>query len=874
MDDNRSNRRAPRLLRWLLALYPPEHRARYGPEIEACLLRELEQRGGGGRFWAGTVADHLIAAAAVRRRGRRHASAALTTNLDDLRHAARSLRRAPVFTAFAALTLALGIGATTAAFSVLDRVVLRPLPYPGAERIVVVGPAREGSPGRVGTASAPLMEGLRASPGPAEAIVGISRGRAVLEQPGNPARVYPAEVTDGFFSFFGATPAAGRLFTDADYAPGASPVVVLSHGFWTSRFGGDPAVLGTNVVLDSLAHTVVGVLARDFVPPEPVPGIQGELWVPLRLADRIAANPVEARIVYTIWAAARLRPGATPGEMDAHASRVLQEVYGTLPRGVTGATSRDLYGLTVGEVVGPRLRQALAAVALLLVISCVNVAGLLLTRNSERARELTVRAALGAGRARLTRQLLMESALLGLAGGVLGGGAAFLAVDGFRRFSPGGVPRLGEVGVDARALGFAFAASLAAVLFFGLLPALAASRPAARARSPHSLGRGGGRLRGALVFAEVGLAVLLVVGSGLLARDLTRRVREDPGYRPEALVAASVTLPEERYPEGEAGFWRELVEGARALPGVVSVAVATELPTTDNRSERSMTPEGSQEPEMVSNLQADVSFAGTVGLRILNGRWFSEADEGGEPAVVVNDAFARAYWPDGPAVERTIQILRTEHRVVGVAADARVQPGVGPMPKVYRVLPYPVESSGDGMELVVRVEGDPSAAVPELRALVRRLDPGLVDASVRTVASLNAQALARPRFYTALFSVFGLAALLLALVGVYGTTAYAARARTREIGIRMALGARRAVVVVEIALRTLRVVAAGVAAGLVVASLGSRALAGALLTIGPRDATTYAVAAALALAAGGAAGLIPAGRAARVDPATTLRDDG
>ena len=882
----------PRFLRWLLRLYPPAHRARYAHEMEACFRTDLERSGGGLRFWIGVTLDHLRAAAAVRVRKDRSREPRWAVMLEDLRHAARALRRAPTFTAFATLTLALGIGATTAAFGVLDRVVLRPLPYPGAERMVMVGLAREGDPGGPGGLSAPLLEALRTSPGPAEDVVGVGTGFSVLTGSGEPERVYPAEVTNGFFSFIGARAAAGRLLVDDDYASGAERVIVLAHGTWAARFGGDPSVVGSTLFLDGVAHTVVGVLSDGFLPPEPLMDRRaGDIWVPLPLAER--ARDETADRWSTIRVAARLTGEARPGELEAHLARIVEDAYGTYPRGFAGVAARDLRALTVGEVRSV-LWRVFAAVALLLAVACVNVASLLLTRGSERARELAVRSALGAGRGRLVRQLLAESLLLGLLGGAVGAAVAFVATEGFRRFSPGGIPRLAEVAVDGRALAFSVAVALAAVVVFGLLPARrAAARSAVVGGRQSTPGPVDGRLRGALVLAETALAVVLVVGSGLLAHDLVRRAQEDPGYRPEGLIAARVALPYGN-DERSAFFWRELVEGASALPTVTSVTLAAELPTTDFEAGMELTPEGHDAAAMISTVRAGRDFQAALGLEVVEGGWFSDVDRDGEPVAVVNQAFVDAYWAGRPsAVGRSLRpgssarnptivdrywpggSRRPEDaswRVVGVVADTRVRPGVGTGPKVYIPMPEAVPSCC--MEVVARTSGDPATLAPALRALVRRLDPAVVDVNVRTVASLNAGALARPRFYTALFSGFGATAFLLALVGVYGTTAYATRARTREIGIRMALGARALRVVSEVVARTVLVIAGGVALGLVAAGVVSRALGDVLLTLGPRDGLTYAVVGALVFAAGGVAALVPAGRAGRVDPALTLRDDG
>jgi predicted permease len=889
--------RGPRLFGLLLWLYPRRYRRRFGADMRTTFDDKLaaarsEGRPALRRLWRRTATDVVRTALAERWRssldertvvpdGGRAAAAgggliAGWRIRDDLRFGARTLRRAPAFAAAATLTLALGIGATTAAFSVLDRVVLRPLPYPGAERMFLVGLAREGASEQPSTVSAPLMMALQESVGPAEAIVGISRGSSVLTGLGEPERVRPQEVTAGFFAFIGARPHVGRVLGDQDHAPGAPRVAVLGHGFWMDRFGGDPAAVGAAVVLDGVPHTVVGILPRAFVPPEGVMSrSEGDIWVPLPLAERLAADAESQALIYTTWAVARLPQGRLAGEMTAHMARLFDDVEGRFPRGMIGVAAQDLHTLTVGDIAS-MLWRVFAAVALLLIIACVNVASLLLTRASGRAGEFAIRSALGAGRLRLVRQLLCESLLLALAAGTLGAWIAFLVVEGFRRFSPagpGGVPRLAEGMVDGRVLAFSIAVAVASVVFFGLLPALRATArvtPTGRQSTP---GRADGRLRALFVLGETALAVVLVVGSGLLVHDLVRRVHEDPGYRPEGLISVAVNLPFERYGYGgvrATNFWRDLLDRMRALPNVSSAALTSEVPTTGFSMGRDLTPEGHLEGEMISMVRAGDDFGSTVGIALTEGRWFTQDASDGEVPVVVNQALVDAYWPgSGSAIGRTLQAGDSVWRVVGVAADARVRPGVAPRPKVYEPL-----AEWPARALAVRVDGDAAALAPALRTLVSRLDAGLVDVNIRTLASINAETLARPRFYTTLFSSFGLTALLLALVGVYGTTAYAVRARTREIGIRMALGAQRGRVVAGVMGRTLLVVGGGIAVGLGAAALGSRALTDVLVMVEPRDVFTYATVANLVLAAGAVAALVPAGRASRVDAALTLRDDG
>jgi putative ABC transport system permease protein len=617
----------------------------------------------------------------------------------------------------------------------------------------------------------------------------------------------------------------------------------------------------------------VGVLPADFLPPEGILHGELDLWVPLRLAERAT----ELRI-FDVSVVARLGPDASASTFQAHAARLMRDVYDD----ERASAVRDLRTHTIGEV-GSVLGRVLAAVALLLVIACVNVASLLLTRATERAGELAVRSALGAGRARIVRHLLAESLLIALYGAAAGGLLALVSVEGFRRLSPGGVPRLAEVVLDGRALAFSCVVALGAVLVFGLVPALRAATRAVAAGGweRQTPGRREGRLRGALVLGETALAVLLVVSSGLLVHDLVRMSTEDPGYRPEGVIAARLRLDilgpyGFRDPLRRSEAFTGLLEGARALSGVSSAALTNKLPTVALQVWTDVTPEGHDEPLRVSTVHLAGDYFQTMGARLADGRWFSDEDARGDPVAIVNETFVREHWPGAStAIGRSIAAdrpLARTYRVVGVVADARLRPGVGAVPELYVT---GQTNASDAIELVARTDGTPAALAPALIEMVRRFDSDLLaDLDVRPMESLAVAALARPRFYTTLFSSFGLTAFLLALIGVYGTTAYAVRARTREIGIRMALGAQRGHVVAGVMGRTLLVVGGGIAVGLGAAALGSRALTDVLVMLEPRDVFTYATVATLVLAAGAVAALVPAGRASRVDPALTLRDDG
>lgn len=867
---------APSLLvRCLLRLYPRAYRARYGAEMEAFHRQEQEAGEGGWRYGVRLTMDHVRAAVAVRRGG---GDGMLRRGWEDLRVAARALARVPAFTLFAVMTLALGIGATTAVFGVLDRIVLRPLPYPGSERMALVGIDARQDPGGLGPLSAPLLENLHGAPGAAEAVVGAAAQGVVLRDAGEPERLNVTRVSPGFFPFFGAGAAVGRLIRDEDDADGASKVAVLGYGFWRDRYGGDTAVVGRPLRLDDDTYTVVGVLSPEFVPPpEVVEDDARDVWVPMGLA-----TAARTRGSFFIAAVARMRPDVTIADLDARADRAVADLYGSeRPVFLLGGSVASYRDQVVGSV-GNTLGRVMAAVVLLLLIACVNVASLLITRGTHRAHEMAVRSALGAGRHRLVRQLLGESVVMALAGGTLGSGLAWMALFLFRRYAPAGLPRLAEVSLDARGLGFSLALGVATVILFGLLPALRSTGASGPAAAMGTRGATGGRrdvrIRGALVSFETALAVVLAVGSALLAHDLVRLAHEDPGFRPEGLVALRVNLRPRFSSDEWAGVWERLLEGARGLPGVTAATVATQAPYNGTRVASTYRPEGTDDPEgvFVATTGVSAGYARTLGAKVVAGRGFVEADGGGRPVALVNEAFVRHYWPGESGLGKHVRSGSAEvtdepdYEVVGVLADVRTRAGRPVPDQIYLPLP---EATFFDMEVMVRTDADVDLVGPALRALVHRIDPTLPVTSVSTVPALAARGLARPRFYAGLFGGFAMVALLLAVVGVYGTTSYATSSRVREIGIRMALGAPRQRVVRGVVARTGAVVGVGVAVGLAGAALGARAMVDQLTYVAPTDSVSYALVAVVVLAAGTVAAWVPAGRAGRVDPATTLREE-
>ena len=864
-----------RHLRLLMRLYPKAYRTRYGAEMEAFHAQERASGAGGPGFAVRLTWDHVRAAGAVRWR---EGGETMRAILDDLRGGARSVARAPGFAAFAVLTLALGIGATTAVFSVVDRVLLRPLPYPGSERMQLVGSENRLDPGSRGPLSELLAERLQADPGPAEAFAAAAIRRAIVRVDEDPERLVVSEVTEAFFDMFGARASLGRLFTPSDFAAEAPATAVLSHGVWRERFGGDPGVLGRVVVVDDIPHTVVGVLRPDFLRPPEIDA-EGGIWLPSNPALG-ARGPGS----FYLTGVARVRAGASGEDLQAHAARVFREAYppGDGPSFITGAITRPYQQEVVGDF-GGTLARVLVAVGLLLAIACVNVAGLLLTRGARRRHEMAVRGALGAGRPRLVRQLLAESGLLALAGALLGAGLAFVTVALFRRYAPAGMPRLAEVAVDGRGLAFSVALGLATVLAFGLWPALRSAGAAGRRlRTRTHDGPGDGRGRFALIALETALAAVLAVASSLLAHDLARMATQDPGFQPEGLVAAQLDL-RPRYERGEwVSVWERLMEGTRALPGVSAAAVTTQVPFTGDRMISSFRPVDGVEVDPAGEFIVFVAVGGdflrTLGTRLVEGRAFGTEDEGGEPVVMVNEAFVRRYWPDGSGVGQSVRSGgegvddEPVYRVVGVLADMTARPGQAPVPRIF--VPHTLEASR-AMELVVRTSGDAGAVAGGLRDVVRTFDPTLPVTQVRTVVSLGREALAPARFYAGFFGGFAVVALLLAAVGVYGTTAFVTRTRTREIGIRMALGARREQVVRGIVGRSGSAVGLGVALGLLAAFLGAGIMERMLAEVAPREPAAYLLVAAVVGASALMSAWLPARRAGRIDaPVATLREEG
>jgi predicted permease len=802
--------------------------------------------------------------------------------LHDLRLAVRALRRSPGFTAAAALTLALGIGATTAVFGIVDAVLLRPLPYPAPDRLVRLyqgdrhsGTTREGF-------STPDFLDLRERSRTLEGAAAF-RTRPMALGGEEAERVSATHASHELFPLLGASPLLGRAYDAAEDSPGGEPVVVLGERLWRRRFGADPAILGRTVLLDDRAHVVVGVLPADFA----FPSAETDLWVPLRAAPTSAP-----RGVHDLGVVARLAPGATLDGARREIATIAAELEAEHPADNEGRDflAVPLRDALVGDV-RPRLLLLLGATTLVLLVACANVAHLLLARATTRSREVAVRTALGATRGRLARQFTVEALVLALLGGTLGVGLAGWALDLLVGLVPGGVPRIEAAAIDGRVLAVVATTLTAVGLVFGLAPALARRDVGLHATLREagapglSASRRRVRARGAHVVAEIALAVTLVGGASLLIRSFARLLDVDPGFRAENVVKLDFQLPARRYPQAFSdfpeypeirAFHGELLRRVATIPGVSAAAIAVNHPvdpgwTTSFRLEGQTEAEAATQPETSIRIVSPDYFR-TVGVPLLRGRLLEPRDDGAAPrVVVVNAAFARRHLSGVDPIGRRIELFGRDHEIVGVVGDERFDGlGAEPPPAVYPPLAQMPLSAGS---LLVLAAGRPEAVIPQVRAIFRELDPQLAVFGVEALEETLAGSIAAPRFTALLLGLFAALALALAVVGVHGVLGYTVAQRSREIGIRLALGASRARVTRDVVAEGLRLAALGLALGLAGTLALGHALRGMLFGIGAADPATLLGVAALLAAVATAASWLPARRAAKVDPMTTLRGD-
>ena len=804
----------------------------------------------------------------------------------DLRYGVRALQRSPGFAFTAVLVLGLGVGASTAIFSAVNALILEPLPFRAPERLYMLWESN------------PMMGWEQESAAPAnyldwkERVAGFEDVAAytsfpqqkVLTGDGDPQVLRGYDVTGNFFAVLGVPAALGRTFTAGETWGDAERAVVLSWRTWRDRFGGDTSLINTTITLDGNAYRVVGVLGEAFsFPAENV-----DMWMPMRWAR---ADRAEAYFRRAHWISpiARLRPGVSAAEADAQlqgVARQLQQEHPELNH-LMGAGMTPLQQFLLGDTRTPLL-VLLGAVGVLLLIACANVGNLLLVKASGRQHELAVRAALGAGRGRLVRQIMTESAVLAAAGGTAGLALGWLGTRLLERLQPEGLLRVSQFGIDARVLGFALAVSIAAALLFGSLPALFAGRAGAlatlretgRSRAP---GRTANRAAGALVVAEIALAVLLVTGAGLLVRSLWRLQDVDAGFDPHNVLAVTLSLPPARYPAGPpvADFYARLLERVRALPGVVAVSATSDLPLRERGFTSSFFIAGRAPGDFGSEVvrrRVMPRYFETMRVPLLRGRTFTAADRtGAEPVVIINERLAREWFGDrDPVGQRLItdrapdstSVWRTVIGVVGAERQTAlaIQPQIEIFESFYQATPRT-------LTLVLRTAGAPGALTDGIRQVVAELDPQLPLFEAVAMPQVFADSLARQRFLTLLLLTFAALAFTLAVIGVYGVTAQATRNRVQEMGVRVALGARaRDILHLNLA-RGLTLTGAGLAIGLATASIAMRALHALVFEIEPTDPPTFFAVAALLALAGLAACWLPARRASHIDPAVVLRSD-
>jgi putative ABC transport system permease protein len=801
--------------------------------------------------------------------------------LQDLRNALRILRKHPAFTAVSVITLALGIGANTAIFSVVNAVWLRSLPYPEAERLTIVAHRNTKRGGTFELTAAAYFDLREQSKSFAHLAAYVSQDFN-LTGAGEPERLRGQLVSAALFPLLKVSPSVGRVFTEADDRAGAAPVVILSHQLWQRRFGAQADLIGQTLRLDDKSYTVVGVMPPGFY----FPNKGTELWVPLAFA----ASAANDRDTFFLSAIARLNPGVTLDQAQSEVDGIAQNLTRAFPR---SNTDLGFSVVSLQESLVRGFKQALfvllGAVLFVLLIACVNVANLLLARAAVREKELAVRAALGAGRTRLLRQLLTESTLLALCGGAGGLLLAFWGIKLLKLINPGTIARLDEVSLDFRVLGFTLGVACLTGILFGLAPALQVSKPDLQ----HALkegGRGftcarGQRLRGLLVVTEIALSMVLLVGAGLLIRSFVRLQNVDVGFNPAGLLTLRVEMSESKSQDLERRviFYQEVLERVQALPGVQAAGVVNAAPimTPGLRSpivleDKPDPPPG--QPQFANNRVVSPDYFRALGVPLLKGRLLSAQDNAQAPAVVlINQAMARRYWGDeDPIGKRFKSGARASDApwltVVGVVGDIR-QAGLdnAPLPELYLPFTQGHAPWAKPRVLFVRTAGNPLSLVAAVKEQIWAVDKDQTIWAVRTMEEIVARSLALRRFDLWLLGVFAALALVLASVGIYGVISYAVSQRTREIGVRLALGAHAGDIFKLIVGHGLVLTLCGVTIGLVASFALTRWLKSLLFEVSATDPLTFAGVALLLTLVALLACYVPARRATKVDPLVALR---
>jgi predicted permease len=805
----------------------------------------------------------------------------------DVRYALRTLRRNPAFTMIAVLTLALGIGANSAIFSVVNGVLLRPLPYHEPERLVRLFTAFRGSGEERYAMSQPEFMDYKGLTQVFENAAAFTGNTLTLTGVGEPQRVRGIAATRDLLPVLAVSPLRGRNFEGDEGRAGREPVVMLAHQFWQNRFGGDPAVLGRILTLNGINRRVIAIL------PAEVEFFNTEAFIPIY----INPDSMTGRSTNYLRGVARLRPGVTiqvaQRELDALTRRIQEQYRGTYPESMGyGATVVSMHEVLVGDA-KPALWILLGAVGLVLLIACANVANLLLVRGEARQREIAMRLALGAGRGRLIRQLITESSVLALLGAIFGSLLAWWGMKSLLAINPNAVPRMELIQFDFTIASATFVLALFTGILFGLAPALQLVRPAVRAALQEgsrgvSIGGGGGqqRLGRGLVMGEIALAVVVVIGATLLVRSFWALRSSDPGFRADSVLAIDLALPATRYdPAATTVFYRELVRRVAALPGVARAAAVAELPPVGGGNNWDIEiagrtlPPGQAAPSPEINPVTGDYFT-TLSIAVARGRALSPSDrEGTAPVAVINETSARRIWPNADPIGQQIRFSPELPwiTIVGIVRDVR-STGLAEAPRAevylsHEQLPTVAGGTERTMWVIAKTNVDPNSLAAASRATVKEMDPLLAITSIRPISDIVDESIADRRLTMVLLAVFGSVALTLAAIGIYGIMSYSVRRRTREIGIRIALGGRPRDVVRLVVGQGMRLTLIGLIVGAIVALLATKLMRRLLYGVSPSDIATFVAVVLLMAGVAWIATWLPARRAVATNPTNALRAD-
>lgn len=805
--------------------------------------------------------------------------------IQDIRFGFRMLLKSPGFAIVAVIALALGIGANSAIFSVVNSLLLRPLPYEKPEELVLLNHNY-------------VKTNLKASVSPFgythyrdnaksfSNIAAFTGWAANLTGNGEPERLAGMSASTNFFQTLGAQAAQGRAFAKDEDQQGREKVVILSHQFWQRRFAGDPKLLNSTLTLNGEPYSVVGIMPPGFAYGREV-GIVVDLWRPLAFGtDMLQPTRLTSEFLSVV---ARLKLGVSiqpaQAEMDTIASNLRQQYMPGADATNWGLLLTPMGEFIVGDI-RPLLYLLLGAVGLVLLIACSNVANLLLARGATRQKEMAIRNSLGAGRGRIIRQLLVESMLLALIGGALGLALGYFGLKLLVAVNESMIPRAHELGLDPLVLAFTIGVSLLTGIIFGLLPALQVSRSdlheTLKEGGRSGTGTGRSRLRSALVVVEMALALVLLVGAGLLLKSFLRVQSVDPGFRPQNLLSMQIALPDTKYrePEKRVIFYRDLLDRVKGLPGVIDIGASSVIPMAGSNSSGSFQIEGRTTPQGQPSPHGDrwsatSDYFKTMGIKLVRGRYFEARDSAEAPgAAIIDETMARKYWPNEDPVGKRITFEGTRENprwreIVGIVGHVKHRDLEGES-RVQYYIPYE-QRAQSGMFLVVRTAGEPNSMAGGVRSTVLAVDRDLPVFRVRTMEEYVAQSMSQRRFAMYLFGTFAIIALVLAAVGLYGVMAYSVTQRTHEIGIRMALGAQRRDVVSMVVRQSMVLTSVGLVAGLAAAFGLTRLMTTLLFGVNPRDVWTFLLIPLILAAIAVLASFLPARRATRVDPLVALR---